>query len=802
MSSSLSALKCVLVCFAVAFFVLAGNTYAQGPVTCETHTPSVPPTNKDALIALYCATDGENWTDNTNWLTDMPLSAWADVTATDPDTNTPTPGDNNDDIVTDLYPINNNLSGTIPDLSTLTSLQFLSLFGNELTGEIPNLSTLTSLEKLELSQNNLSGTIPDLSTLTSLQYLYLSGNELTGKIPDLSTLTNLQFLYLFGNELTGGIPDLSTLTNLQFLVLNNNMLSGGIPDLSTLTSLEELDLSQNNLSGTIPDLSTLTSLQYLSLFGNELTGGIPDLSTLTSLQYLYLWGNELTGGIPDLSTLTSLVRLSLSRNMLSGTIPDLSTLTNLKRLYLNNNMLSEGIPDLSTLTSLQYLYLWGNKLTGGIPDLSTLTNLERLYLNNNMLSGGIPDLSTLTSLQYLYLWGNELTGGIPDLSTLTSLVELDLDSNQLSGTIPDLSTLTNLRWLYLSGNELTGTIPDLSTLTNLERLYLNNNMLTGSVPTTELGALANLEELGLWGNEGLTWGTISNGLGKRVDRGVLRTLYVVNGGEDWNNNEKWFSSEEDPMEIFSFSSWSGVSTDATTGRVSGLDLSSNNMTGEITSALEALGGLKELDISYNRQLTGELPLRLMDLPLETLDIRCTEVDPLPGDTAFQMWLSGISFQGTCPPPVISPPPVQPLEQVMGVRVRGEVEQLSVSWSSVSEADGYKVQWKSGSQQFDSSHEHTITNGSTTSYTISNLVSGTEYTVRVIATKSGANVGMPSQEVTGTPTAPEPPPAPPEPSSGGCAIASDRLEGNTSKSALLNLLLVGSAMFLVVSREGR
>ena len=37
-------------------------------------------TDKAALEALYTATDGANWTDNTNWSSAEPLSAWHGVT--------------------------------------------------------------------------------------------------------------------------------------------------------------------------------------------------------------------------------------------------------------------------------------------------------------------------------------------------------------------------------------------------------------------------------------------------------------------------------------------------------------------------------------------------------------------------------------------------------------------------------------------------------------------------------------------------------------------------------------------------
>ena len=58
-----------------------------------------------------------------------------------------------------------------------------------------------------MSRNNFDGQIPDLSRLTSLQYLYLWENQLSGAIPaSLGNLTNLKELYLNRNQLSGTIP--------------------------------------------------------------------------------------------------------------------------------------------------------------------------------------------------------------------------------------------------------------------------------------------------------------------------------------------------------------------------------------------------------------------------------------------------------------------------------------------------------------------------------------------------------------------------------------------------------------------
>ena len=514
-------------------------------------------TDRDALVALYEATDGDNWVNSENWLSDRPFAEWYGVTS------------DREGRVSELVLYENQLKGRIPpELGNLSNLTVLNLYANQLRGTIPSeLGNLADLEVLALSSNQLSGSIPsELSNLSDLQVLALWDNRLRGSIPpELSKLSSLELLDLSSNQLNGSIPsELGKLINLEKLYLSENRLSGTIPpELGDLTRLDTLFLFSNQLSGSIPpDLGRLTNLTKLGLANNRLSGSIPaDLGKLTNLTELGLWGNKLSGSIPpELGRLIHLEWLHTSDNLLSGCVPEIwrdiedsdlyelglsfctdrDTLvalyqaTNGAKWQKNFNWLSDkpigtwyGVttadsgrvieldlsenglsgtipPELGNLTELEWLYLHSNQLSGVIPsELGGLTNLELLSLGDNRLRGVIPsELGNLTYLAVLHLRGNKLTGEIPSaLSKLTNLLLLNLSDNELGGELPsELGNLTNLEWLALFENRLSGTIPpELGKLTNLKGLELWNNRLRGTIPS-ELGDFTSLTVLDLEGN--------------------------------------------------------------------------------------------------------------------------------------------------------------------------------------------------------------------------------------------------------------------------------------------------------------
>lgn len=222
-------------------------------------------TDRAALIALYAATDGPHWKNDSNWLTDAPLRQWYGVSAVD-------------GRVVELYLASNGLTGTLPaEVAEFDKLESLSLQVNGLTGPIPaELGHLAQLRALTLYLNHLTGMIPpELAHASQLENLNLSGNYLTGSIPpELASLSRLRGLLLVGNGLTGPIP----------------------PELGKLYRLGELALADNNLTGSVPaEIGQLSDLQHLKLHGNRhLSGTLPaELMRLDRIKSFTALGTDL-----------------------------------------------------------------------------------------------------------------------------------------------------------------------------------------------------------------------------------------------------------------------------------------------------------------------------------------------------------------------------------------------------------------------------------------------------------------------------------------------------------------------------
>ncbi len=562
--------------------ILDGRVISCGPAESD----------RAALVALYNATDGDNWVNNSNWLSEKPLGQWHGVTA------------DNEGRVIRLKFADNRLDGMLPR-------------------EIGNLRKLEELASYGQDQPSLSGPIPpELGRLTNLQILSISSTSLSGSIPpELGRLTNLQILSISSTSLSGSIPpELGRLSSLRSLVLNRSLLSGSIPpELGRLTNLRYLNLNSNTLSGSIPpELGQLENLEGLELNNNQLSGPIPsELGLLGRLRVLFLSSNLLNGGIPpEMGQLENLISLELFRNQLSGSIPS----------------------ELSRLGKLEQLRLPVNKLSGSIPsELSRLGKLEVLSLSHNQLSGSIPsELGQLSSLRDLLLVKNQINGEIPpELGQLSNLRWLALSQNQLSGMVPpELGNLSNLWALHLENNEgLAGFLPPtLTNLTALEFLSLNNTQLCAPSDVAFQTWLGNIQQ---------TIVTMCKSDDaepeqtepEHADRAALTAFYDATNGTGWSNNSNWLSDQ-------SLEQWYGITVD-THGRVTRLDLRNNNLSGFIAPELGELATLRGLSLERNRSLSGPLPRELVKLGLDSLQLNETNLCA-PANEEFRDWLRSMS----------------------------------------------------------------------------------------------------------------------------------------------------------------
>lgn len=368
-------------------------------------------------------------------------------------------------------------------------------------------------------------------------------------------------------------------------------------------------------------------VSHVSLDGLGLSGkiGTRGLRKLQHLKVLSLSHNDFTGNInPELGLIASLERLNFSHNSLSGQIPPSLlnlNMMNMKFLDLSNNLLSGPVPYqlFENCASLRYLSLAGNILQGPIgkifnycSSLNTLNlsnnhfsgdldfasgygiwslkRLRTLDLSHNLFSGSIPQgVAALHYLKELLLQGNQFSGPLPaDIGFCPHLTTLDLSNNLFTGQLPvSLRLLNSMIFISVSNNTLTGDIPHwIGNISTLEFLDFSNNHLTGSLPSS----LFNCKKLSVIRLRG-------NSLNGNIPEGLFDL-----GLEEIDLSENGFMGSIPPG-----SSSSSSSTLFQTLRI--LDLSSNNLVGDIPAEMGLFANLRYLNLSSNH-LRSRIPPEL------------------------------------------------------------------------------------------------------------------------------------------------------------------------------------------------
>ncbi|KAJ4967598.1 hypothetical protein NE237_019447 [Protea cynaroides] len=588
----------------------------------------------------------------------------------------------------ELYLSGNNIEGILPPcLKNLTSLRILDLSNNQFNGNIPSslITSLPFLSHLILSDNDFEGTFTFKTSANNskLEVIDLSnagGNEFEIEIEDstwvplfqlkelsflndnlnkktdaftrfLSSQYNLRKVDLSHCNLDGTFPTwlLENNTMLSDLKLRDNSMRGHflLPshvhnatrdvDISgncfdgTLQEnignifprLLSLNLSKNNFEGGIPSsIGYMSSLLVLSLSDNNFEGEIPKQMAIGchDLYILELSNNRLQGQVfPPHFNFTQLNVLRLDNNSFSGNI--LTGLSKCKPLWIldiSNNHLTGIIPNwIGNLTSLRVLKMRGNFLQGNVPlhEFQLLEQLEFLDLSQNYLSGSMVSLLNSTSLGHLHLEGNGFKGS-PSTAFVnnSNLVTLDIRNNGLFGGIPEwMSSLSGLRVILLQGNHLNGPIPhQLCQLEGINLMDLSHNSLSGSIPQCF---------------NRISFGRTNTEFRFRIVSGLLFSGYAVETVFQIAEFEEIeFMAKYRPNSyrggILNFMSGIDLSCNNLTGdipheigdlyEIHALNLSHNQLTGSIPKSFSNLKQIESLDLSYNK-LTGEIPSELITL---------------------------------------------------------------------------------------------------------------------------------------------------------------------------------------------
>lgn len=457
---------------------------------------------------------------------------------------------------------------------------------------------------MDLNDNNFFGSLPDFTGCSSLKNLLLGGNLFTTwETQSIGQLSNLYQLNLSRNSINSTIHEyhLSKLYSLRSIDVSFNSLtfemsSEWLPP----CNLEELLLASCKLGPLFPPwIRNQTDTIALDLSNTQISDTIPvwfwDMST--TMQRLDFSSNRIKGTFSSIPLYIE--EINLSSNNFEGPVPPIPPQSS--KINLSHNKFSGNLLPMSEVegTTLSFLDLSHNSLFGEVPNSWIyFQDLVFLDLGNNNLSGKIPtSIGYLGSLRTLILRNNSLNGELPkSLRNCSHLGFVDFGLNSLSGFVSEWigQDLTQLYALILKSNNFNGSMPyDLCHLSNLRFLDLSKNRISGSVPQ----CLSNLTAM------------IQNTIG------ITDHYYTATYGI--NFRQAIFSYFDD-----AFAGWKGKEREcgSSFAYLKMIDLSSNELTGEIPIGMTRLLDLDGLNLSRNK-FYGEVPGHIGGLiKLESLDL--------------------------------------------------------------------------------------------------------------------------------------------------------------------------------------
>ncbi|XP_066334827.1 receptor-like protein EIX2 [Miscanthus floridulus] len=520
----------------------------------------------------------------------------------------------------DYHDDDKNMRSMTVDLKNLCNLEVLNLECTLLYGDVAELfrnlprCSPNKLQKLDLGSNHLTGMLPRwMGQFMSLVVLNLGENYITGHVPyEIGKLSNLTHLDLNTNKLDGTITEehFASARSLQYIDLSYNALKIEISsDWQPPFELEIVNFASCQMGPLFPGwLQWSVSITYLDISSAGIADRIPQrfFDAFSNVWFMNISNNQLNGTLPADMGSMSLLELYIGSNKLTGQIPTLPP--NIHTLDLSNNFLLGPLPSATRSANLSQLYLFSNRLTGQIPEsFCKYQQLFMLDLSNNFLEGEPPLCLGVTEyMEFVALSNNSLSGKFPSfLQKLTNVLFLDLSWNKFSGRLPMwIGSLTSLRVIGLSHNKFFGSIPvNITNLSCLEYMDLNNNKISGSLPIylSNFKFMTNTSMMGCYYSPKTFYSHLNS----------LSTVWMRTISSDLNSLSTVWKGRE--------LNYGSIQRILDTSMAS-IDLSSNDLTGEIPEEIVVLDALVNLNLSRNH-LTGVIPKKIGEMrSLQSLDL--------------------------------------------------------------------------------------------------------------------------------------------------------------------------------------
>ena len=527
------------------------------------------------------------------------------------------------------------IGSVVDDIIDLSALSSLDNTGSILINTNSNLTSLSGLENITVANNGNviianNANLTDISQLSNIgpnvPQLYISNNPVLSNLSIVQNVNSVGRLRLNGMGALTNLNDYSNITSIgtEYNIADNNNLS----DISGLSgfafgqsaSTKIFTLTNNPQ---VSDCSAICPIVGIRL---------PEIANITTTVQ-----NNLGDCIDEAAINANCGRTACNQATinLSGQVDVLS----FQSTYgpcdsVTTSLIIEGNPGNQTISldALSALEYTGSLVINDNPDLTSLqglgglsqSSMNVLSLSNNFSLGDVSQLSGIgTDVNTLAFVNNTI---LKDLDGIQNIQNLQRLTVQLMGSLINLDDFSSIvditTQISIINNDRLNNISGLSGITygsgnNLIFVLNQNTQLLDCSPLCPI--FSNFSNLTFQIKD------ISNNLGPCLDEAAIQNvccthpdftalaaLYNSTDGDNWTSNTGWLQ-DCDPCGVSSGTSWQGIECAGGINRVTGINLTNNNLIGTIPPEIGNFPNLINLILNDNQ--LSEIPDEIGNLPL-------------------------------------------------------------------------------------------------------------------------------------------------------------------------------------------